>query len=276
TDANAIASPLLRPPELRNRIWSYSLAKKTIHVHGGPPQRFRNYVCVADTTDYEDARQMKREPETSPAMVARDYLTRYLECHRTRCRFFFDILQVSREIHQEAALLPYLDNTFAFASLQTLMSFLKKLVPAQARAIRTITLVDPEGVLPGLPQLVHSRLTGLKRLTCFIESGVRGWWTARGAARRQVVAASIFQLERTALVEVAVVARIAHEEARGPGNLRQLADAWAREIEERLVGTWEEKLKRVEARKEEGARAEAELRTLQRVRRGLRPMKRVV
>ncbi|KAK5128789.1 hypothetical protein LTR85_000122 [Meristemomyces frigidus] len=205
-DANATSSPLLRlPPEIRNCIWSLVLACKTIHMRGGTPLPFRCHVCVSDTTEYEDATALKAET----ALTGSSHATRHWDCHRAH-GFPLGVLQVCREIHQEAALLPYHANTFVFATLRTLMSFLKKLIPAQARAVRRIALVNPCDALPGLAELVRNKLTGLERLTCFVEMATAYAVDsfAREENRRKDVAAAIFQFERAPrLREAAVLVR---------------------------------------------------------------------
>ena len=72
-------------------------------------------------------------------------------------------------MHEETALLPYKLNTFVFCGQVVLGSFLKSLVQAQARAIENITVDMAAYFTSAFEKIVKARLTGLKRLTGFVE-----------------------------------------------------------------------------------------------------------
>lgn len=79
------------------------------------------------------------------------------------------MLQVCRQTHQEAALLPYQTNNFVFADGCSLSTFVGSLVLAQANAIETITFNDTSVSFTRTSErLLQRKLKGLKRLIAFV------------------------------------------------------------------------------------------------------------
>ena len=181
-NANATKSPLLRlPPEVRNRIWTFLLGERSIHVHssmlkGRPIVLHR--VCAAEVSDDETARMIKEhnKGDDAPEWFA-TFDVRHQHCsfwsYNAQARgsgLSLRALAVCRQIHQEAALLPYQRNTFSFDSLNSVAPFLQSLYSAQAHAIESISLAGSGGrITRTLQGLIRTKLKGLRSLTWFIE-----------------------------------------------------------------------------------------------------------
>ncbi|KAK4545372.1 hypothetical protein LTR36_003552 [Oleoguttula mirabilis] len=184
-DANAQNSPLLRlPPEVRNRIWYFLLCDgETIHVRGRTKQGrpvVKYSICSAVTNDEDTAMAIRAHngngEEGDPSCDT--YQARHSKCFShlraestpREHRLSLSVLAVSRQIHQEAALLPYQGNTFSIDALEYLGPFLKALVPAQANAIEKMTLASDHGYRNSTFQkLLGTKLKGLRGLICFGE-----------------------------------------------------------------------------------------------------------
>ncbi|KAK3704999.1 hypothetical protein LTR37_013516 [Vermiconidia calcicola] len=185
TNKNAAESPLLRlPPEIRNRIYGYVLGGKTLHVDVSL-YRLSITVCRAiqpDTLKADTIREQGAENETfhyKDHHVSLGCTLSYREDNGSR-KLDVALLRACRYIHREAALLPYLLNTFAFdcdnISWQWSL-FMDALNPSQRRAIRAITLVTSYRNLPHILPAGHvSKLTGLTHVTLYghyLRSAVR-------------------------------------------------------------------------------------------------------
>ncbi|KAK5715760.1 hypothetical protein LTR17_016670 [Elasticomyces elasticus] len=182
-ESNASNSPLLRlAPEIRNRIFSILLGEKTIHVSShttkGSPVVVHS-ICKIPGHSGQMANTIKRHNALSGAAESFEkYETSHYDClsfHAPRVPLetmagVLPVLQVCRQIHQEAALLPYQLNNFMCAGTEWLGPFLQTLVPAQAYAIENLTFsnISTHNTLT-FQRLVKAKLRGLKHLTCFAE-----------------------------------------------------------------------------------------------------------
>lgn len=145
-DINATDSTLLRlPPEVRNHIWRSMLGGKTIHITAGlnwqdNVSEIRHTICNNVIGDKDDALACKAKNQVEPQS---SYSQRHLLCGPLAIpgdeQLPISILQTCRQIHQEAALLPFTDNTLSFRSGQALEAYVKSILLFQARAIRSIT-----------------------------------------------------------------------------------------------------------------------------------------
>ncbi|KAK4556800.1 hypothetical protein LTR86_006371 [Recurvomyces mirabilis] len=178
---NAQKSRLLDlPPELRTRVWSFVLCGHTIHVPGyqnGP----RHQICKCDTPDSELLKRLRapREPMHEKDLYPeRDlYAEGHAGCtpeshlhHDSQRLLPTAILQVCRQIHEEAALLPFRGNIFAAASLTSLATFAQHLLMEQARAIIEIVVYThdtPDPSTKTMAKTLITRLRGVERLTVF-------------------------------------------------------------------------------------------------------------
>ena len=77
------------------------------------------------------------------------------------------ILRTCKQIHHDAALLPYLLNHFTFSSGDCFATFINSLVPAQAQAIQSMTLDNGCWTDFCIPTLQLNLLENLKDLTVF-------------------------------------------------------------------------------------------------------------
>lgn len=178
------------------------------------------------------------------------------------------LLLVCRQMHQEAALLPFRQSTFLFHSSHV-KRFLQRLVSAQAHAIEGLAVVM--NILPSPPREIaleppafsataikfyRTKLTGLKELTIFVqvaEDCKDKPHFARSADTRDAWAASVMRFESLA----AVSATVAVTNCKSPDFQEYFLDyicdefptvtnetarTWAREMEQRLIATAKEGL----------------------------------
>ncbi|GAB7359509.1 hypothetical protein MBLNU230_g6154t1 [Neophaeotheca triangularis] len=160
-------SPLLRlPPEIRNRIWGYVLGGHTIHIYTlGPTKNARvlHCLCLNEKSDAEEIDHLR----SLPLSKRHTYLNLHSLCvdgvgrpHKDTTnagsglttadvaestvpsagRLSLALLHACRQIHQEAALLPFVDNTFSFPTDISVKAFSMTLIREQARAVLSLTL----------------------------------------------------------------------------------------------------------------------------------------
>ncbi|KAK5128739.1 hypothetical protein LTR85_000072 [Meristemomyces frigidus] len=251
-ERNATDSPLLRlPPEIRNRIWHMLLGGKTLHIttNNGRP---RHAICQGDTDDDDAADRIKglengcdRETHGSRhrncTLFAWDFLARCPDCLR------LDVLRVCRQTHAEAAFLPYQSNVFSFCAEDSLTTLLKTLVPAQARAIRSIVLCGHIHRRQNRTKLISNKLGGLRKLTYFVE--FQSWSSGsrfRYAHYNVTVAEethTALQYERLPLTCATVAAyNVTTRSNIAAADLvpKALLLEWAADMEKRLVSAWDQ------------------------------------
>ncbi|KAK4899814.1 ATP synthase mitochondrial F1 complex assembly factor 2 [Elasticomyces elasticus] len=142
---NATTSPLLKlPPEIRNRIWGFLFGGKTVHIEakyvqvtgGGRTSHLRSgvlhTVCQVPNDDEETARQITyHNGLDGTTQCFRTYGTRHRDCHRRGdakgATLPLAVLRTCRQMHQEAALLPFQLNEFSFSWIVNLAPFLQSL-----------------------------------------------------------------------------------------------------------------------------------------------------
>ncbi|KAK5161149.1 hypothetical protein LTS14_000945 [Recurvomyces mirabilis] len=156
------------PPEIRNRIWRFALAGNLIHIMGissnGLPfaSRVRDAICeIAHSVEeaYPDSGDQRIPPaynsEHEPCQAS--MLEQKVTCvdilrsqkgkeklGSTERRLNLSLLQTCRQVHIEASLIPYSDNTFVLAHgnpLMVLKCFILGLALEQARPIRSLSFV---------------------------------------------------------------------------------------------------------------------------------------
>ncbi|KAK4899819.1 hypothetical protein LTR27_003085 [Elasticomyces elasticus] len=170
-ETNKRDSPLLRlPPEVRNRIWSFLLGEKIIHIHGSKrskdKRRFVHSICKTPERD--------EEPASIPNHGV--YLAHHINCYVPNpgeilptVSSVLAVLTSCRQIHQEAALLPYKLNTFECVKLEVLGPFLQALVPAQAHAIEMLTISDMSAYSTAtFKKLAKTKLRGLRKIRVYV------------------------------------------------------------------------------------------------------------
>ncbi|KAH7069301.1 hypothetical protein FB567DRAFT_614836 [Paraphoma chrysanthemicola] len=111
---NSVNSPLLRlPPELRNKIWAYTLGDTRIHIR-------------------------KQYP------VQRTKSTRaYGLVHSRRASRPLSLLRVSRQVYSDTALLSYHLTTFIFGNYNNLRAFQLALKQPQLAAVEVVVISIP-------------------------------------------------------------------------------------------------------------------------------------
>lgn len=142
------------PAELRNRIYELVLGNSTIHVFidcdddtydsdedegtiALADQPLLRSICHMEEGEREHIEEIRTKPTDSEYENHQEF---HIDCWHDRgsVASFFALLQTCRQIHSEAALIPYLSNTFSFTNLTSIDQFLRRLIPQQARAVQHI------------------------------------------------------------------------------------------------------------------------------------------
>ncbi|KAK5723041.1 hypothetical protein LTS12_027547, partial [Elasticomyces elasticus] len=133
---------------IRTRIWCYVLGGRTVHISVPVDDEWVSWDAMEQSccTSHED-------PIGTIVNLRRaDTLTEkpdYLATHEVSCwgpereRLDLRVLSVCRQLHQEAALLPYQENTFVVA-ISVLRPLLLSLMAAQSNAITSLVLITEE------------------------------------------------------------------------------------------------------------------------------------
>lgn len=158
TDLNAQQSPLLHlPAEIRNRIYELVLGGNRLHLS---PRRdnwdhcYKPTICGVDP-DNEDIKEVFQafyNGDTGAERMDPQNLS-FHELHEDCKRRTIDwsickpsdylslsLLRVCRQIHQEAALLPFSLNTFITTRMEDLVDFAATLTASQRGAIEALSL----------------------------------------------------------------------------------------------------------------------------------------
>ncbi|KAK5765418.1 hypothetical protein LTS12_004431 [Elasticomyces elasticus] len=220
-ESNRSNSPLLRlAPEIRNRIFSILLGEKTIHISSyttkGSPVVMHS-ICkipghsqkIANTITRHNALSGVAEPFDRSGSFHTDCVSSYPAQHSLETMAtVLSVLRTCRQIHQEAALLPYQLNNFMCPGTEWLGPFLQTLVPAQAYAIENLTFsnISTHNTLT-FQNLVKVKLKGLKHLTCFVEfSHNRQYQCVPGDTdKSDSITLSLLQLKSPTLVTASAV-----------------------------------------------------------------------
>ena len=180
SNENATESPLLRlPAEIRNRVYGYVLGGKTLHIikyHKSPSKVvFRYNTCRLPEADSHQADCVR---ENGSENTSFDYI-KYHEAQGCRFagrdrfntgRLDIQLLRVCRQIHREAALIPYTMNTFSFNEEHCIFCpFLNGLMASQQRALRGVTFYCNHGCYVMVDSKLRKRLIsgGLEDLTIY-------------------------------------------------------------------------------------------------------------
>lgn len=157
THANATESPLLRlPPEIRSRIWGFVLGGNRIHACDY--KGFATHsLCKAHHLD------------TSDRFLYRDCITAECEnSYRASPKLSPSVLEAWKQVHEEAALLPFTDNIFVFPGSRNMCDFTRHLLLAQKKALTRVSFCVPRAyfIQPVEWNRVEpAKLTGLKHVT---------------------------------------------------------------------------------------------------------------
>ncbi|RMY83760.1 hypothetical protein D0861_07276 [Hortaea werneckii] len=135
------------PSEIREIIWQHVFGGLTIHILD---DALDHNTCVAKVCrlplDPELEVVRLREGEQNPHHL------RHFRCFeppdqqssnpRDQPQGLVSVLRVCRQIHDEAALLPFVVNFFSFARFTSLSRFLDRLLPAQVHAIQRLAWLE--------------------------------------------------------------------------------------------------------------------------------------
>lgn len=219
---NARRSPLLRlPPEIRNHIYALVLGGKQIHVApyytrmggfrdpkalvGENKNQLWLTICQSTQTQEEMARSnsgiIKREPirvcnHIGCPSCADEYVDRCSD--KEPISLDLSLLAVSRQIHQEASVVPFTENTFISAHPGWLACFVGMLMLPQRQAIRSISLQIWDG-LRGRPHKAdRARIMQLSCLrsvvlTLGIDTEIYGIEAERDMRRNFEIAGKFFE-----------------------------------------------------------------------------------
>lgn len=137
-------------------------------------------VCCNHVDDVASAAQYKTSRRTEDGGTTHSrYLHKHVECRLQACghvfveRLHLAILGTCRQVHQEASLLPFKQNTFSCDDRQSLRSLLLKLRPAQSHALESLTLlIHPLLCTRLTTNLIEDKLRNLKKFTSIIDVGI--------------------------------------------------------------------------------------------------------
>lgn len=167
------------PPELRNKIYGLVLGGKTIHIYDTKEGGFRSTYCCSKIDDEQYGKHAGASPDRTEDL--------YQTTHSKKCcidlkdfcrrspdsRISLGFLATCSKVYNEAALIPFADNTFSFNCDRDLSTFVASLIPAQHQTIRAICLPDA-GNHNFVKDDVWSKLTSLRRLNIVIQIRSRG------------------------------------------------------------------------------------------------------
>lgn len=161
TAANRLDCPLLRLlPELRIRIWRLVLGEHRIHI---PTHKaWAPYLCLAEEPGVP--------PDTIVQMSGHPYNFEHQLCRDGGARLQLGLLQACRQIHNDAALVPFTDNHFHYGGVRRISHDPLKLLRAtQLESIASLTIVYHP--LPCYLYQVPSlrMLSGLKHVHIVVE-----------------------------------------------------------------------------------------------------------
>ncbi|KAK3725490.1 hypothetical protein LTR37_000460 [Vermiconidia calcicola] len=166
------------PAELRTAIYHLALGGRIIHVDrgGGSHEKqsetdARTSVCEASILDKESY-ALKRLPVDRREGLGNS--SRHNACNTPAAKNLpLSFLSVCKQIHQEAALVPFQANRFTFWNRKSLARFLRYLKPKQQNAITAMILYQVH-IQSGWESASHRslkapRLLGLREVLICVE-----------------------------------------------------------------------------------------------------------
>ncbi|KAK4542647.1 hypothetical protein LTR36_006219 [Oleoguttula mirabilis] len=224
------------------------LGNMTIHFTGWKG-KLRHTICHTGTDDRAFAEEIKT---SNRGDSKEDYSHRHEGCrlfgvsrHNPK-KLQLSVLQACRAIHKEAALMPYQDNSFSFAIPGGFELLLKTLVPAQARAIRSIVVNDMRDGGKAFAMLVQNKLHGLKHITVFVaflpRSSARSFYDAKATGDIPYCSQGLVAFARLPLASATIAAynyRTGQYTAPDVVAKPDLVE-WAAGLEERLMTPWDQ------------------------------------
>ncbi|KAK3648717.1 hypothetical protein LTR56_000990 [Elasticomyces elasticus] len=173
TSTDQTQSALLSlPPEIR--IYTLVLEGRKLHVvcHNQTRGRPAYAVCTSASTG-KATRWIQCDRRDGESL--RSYSEAHIICAQRETPLMphitLGLLRVCRQIHLEAALLPFTGNRFIFHSGGEMADFMHSIILPQARAIRSVTLVAGTGGFHAnrVHRVLESKVWGLENLTIFLE-----------------------------------------------------------------------------------------------------------
>ena len=162
------------PAQLRNIIWKLVLGGRTIHI-SARPKSLRVRTCSATENDKQAIDEFI---DVSHRKLPHHYQTRHAQCWswNNECcglKACLLVLLVCRQLHTEAALLPFSTNDFAFDGCNSRGHdvFLDRLKPFQRGAIRRAHFGQQIFYLESPFDSIRS-LPGLQEIVLFLKDDV--------------------------------------------------------------------------------------------------------
>ena len=257
-DRNTDESPFFRlSPELRNRVYGLLLGGYDIYVYR--PYCMGGYYidCVAVESETTWTEALSAET-TAPQdhMETRKLYDPYAisDLDRSSLRLDLSLLRVSKQIHQEAALLPFTLNTFVVSEWSSLGGFANRLLMAQKLAILKIELHSRVRHFQ-ISKRERASITKLRGLRCFSyvidesDFDIFSYDTAIADLRQSLkLAKGLFSSRSLIAVSISVRAfadkwrNVAHTEVAIPKEHQDMARETERTIVESQVKVeWKEK-----------------------------------
>lgn len=225
TDHSSRPSFLTLPAELRTKIYTLTLGGNTIHIGGTAHQRYsEGYIddgrccsCTAKVADEECFAKYTARGKALRGSLPEDKFTkRHRDCHRYPVSRLLNlnILSVCKQIHEEAASIPFGENIFTLTMPFSLPPFLARLNSKQLASLRQFGVYSTESHTTWFGQVLSgydldSFLTGFRRLRVFVE--VKQFDITQHKLHNEQVqqwrlaGLSVFKLSRLRTVEVMIV-----------------------------------------------------------------------
>lgn len=142
-ERNRAASPLLRlPPEVRNRIYEFVLGGHRIIVDYTPHDH--EYTTQVEYTHNEHGAKKRIETRRLRNHFGGGLKHRIVDDKRDRgsTTLHLGLLRVCRQVYEEAALLPYVLNSFVFCNQWVMKKCMWNLRPAQKLALGKLEVLE--------------------------------------------------------------------------------------------------------------------------------------
>lgn len=197
----------------------------------------RTSICVAEVSDTEALASAKDQQDREDALL---YTKRHRACESGTVtdeapKLRLDLLRTCRQIHHEAALLPFQLNTFGFFETRCIIPFLKRLSVGQQRAIATVVIWaldsdDSSGIM-----IAAKALSGISTLHAYFHTWSRNW---KVPALEGEVLPRFLAFQNPNLKRVRISIELS--ESDGPSYviqaLREHYENLSRKLERRLLG----------------------------------------
>lgn len=242
-EANATAYPLFAlPAEVRNLIYGLVLGSNDIHIGAGGVVYG---ICTATVSDKQAA---ENHLNGKTAAASNNWHSRHSPCFQypPNCLLDLSLLRVSKQIHEEAALIPFTSNTFIFESTDEIVWFAESLLVPQRKLLGLMSLKTWRNSPLHTHQKARiAKLTSLRDLTITVEVHDRDHHAVWTNDLREILEEFQQTFEQQPLKTARVCVRPRFDVQGGEG----VPVEWrlmARETEQALLAPWDKEAYKAE------------------------------